>query len=426
MINALATATAIAVIHATAWPMTGHGKIDNATVVIRDGKIASVEAAGVAPADAKVIDAHGAIVTPGLMNAATQLGLVETGQAEETNDMATTNATLGAGFDISYALNANSVLLPVARADGLTRAVSYPSASGATPFTGQAAVIDLNGTADILEQARVALYAQVGSASLAGAGGSRAGQWQLLRNALNDVRDAMTADEAEDKGGRDHPRHDHPHDHQWRDQQPLARVLDGTVPLVIQVQRESDIRQAIALQKDFGIRIVLMGADEAWRCAEALAAAHIAVVLDPMDNLPVSFDQIGARLDNAARLDKAGVKVAIYSSGNTIYLSYNAGLGMREAAGLAVANGLDYEHALTAITRTPAEIFGVAGHYGTLAPGMDADLVVWDGDPLEPSSAPAHVFVKGAEASLVTRQTELRDRYYPAPKPGELPAEYRK
>ncbi len=424
MIAALATAAAVAVIHATAWPMTGHGKIDNATVVIRDGRIVSVEAGAAPPADAQVIDAHGAIVTPGLMNPATQLGLVETGQADETNDMATTNASLGAGFDISYALNANSVLLPVARADGLTRAVSYPSGSGAAPFTGQAAVIELNGTAQIVDQVRVALYAQVGSASLSGAGGSRAGQWQLLRNALSDARDAMAAD---DDHGHDHPpHHDHPHDHQWRDQEPFMRVLDGSVPLVILAQRESDIRQAIALQKDFGIHVVLMGADEAWRCADALAAAHIAVVLDPMDNLPASFDQIGARLDNAARLDKAGVKVAIYSSGNTIYLSYNAGLGMREAAGLAVANGLDYEHALTAITRSPAEIFGIASHYGTLAPGMDADLVVWDGDPLEPSSAPTHVLVKGVEASLVTRQTELRKRYYPAPKPGELPAAYRK
>ncbi len=421
MIPALVTAAAIAVIHATAWPMTGHGKIDNATVIIRDGKITSVEAGGAPPADAQVIDAHGAIVTPGLMNAATQLSLVETGQADETNDMATSNSSLGAGFDVQYALNANSVLLPVARADGLTRAVSYPSGSGSAPFTGQAAVIDLNGGTDILDQAQAALYAQVGSASLTAAGGSRAGQWQLLRNALSDVRDNMGPDN--DHG---HGPHDHPHDHQWRDQQPLARVLDGTVPLVLLAQRESDLRQAVALAHDFNIRIVVMGADEAWRCADALAAAHIAVVLDPMDNLPISFDQIGARLDNAAILDKAGVKMAFYSSGNTIYLSYNAGLGMREAAGLAVANGLDYEHALTAITRNPAEIFGIAGHYGTLAPGMDADLVLWDGDPLEPSSAPTKVFVKGVEASLVTRQTQLRDRYYPAPKPGDLPAEYRK
>jgi imidazolonepropionase-like amidohydrolase len=410
MIGALATAAAIAVIHATAWPMTGHGKIDNATVIIRNGKIASVEAGGTPPADARVIDAKGAIVTPGLMNPATQLGLVETGQADETNDMATSNAGLGAGFDIQYALNANSVLLPVARADGLTRAVTYPSGSGSAPFTGQAAVIDLNGSEDILDQAQVALYAQVGSASLSGAGGSRAGQWQLLRNALSDARDAVKPQDAKPT----------------RDQRALARVLDGTVPLVILAQRESDLRQAVALSHDFNIHVVVMGADEAWRCADALASAHIAVVLDPMDDLPISFDQIGARLDNAAILDKAGVKTAFYSSGKTIYLSYNAGLGMREAAGLAVANGLDYEHALAAITRTPAEIFGIAGHYGTLAPGMDADLVLWDGDPLEPSSAPTKVFVRGIEASLVTRQTQLRDRYYPAPKPGDLPAEYRK
>ena len=403
-------AIAFAIVHATAWPMTGHGKIDNATVIVRDSKIVSIAANAAPPAGIRVIDAKGATLTPGLMNAATQLGLVETGQADETNDMATSNAALGAGFDVQYALNANSVLLPVARADGLTRAVSYPSGSGAAPFTGQAAVVELNDTADILDRPQAALYAQVGSSSLSGAGGSRAGQWQLLRNALGDARDALKPKDAKPT----------------RDQQAIARVLDGTVPLVIVAQRESDIRQAIALGHDFNIRVVVMGADEAWRCADALAAAHIAVVLDPMDNLPVSFDQIGARLDNAAILDKAGVKTAFYSSGNTIYLSYDAGLGMREAAGLAVANGMDYEHALAAITRDPAEIFGIANRYGTLAPGMDADLVLWDGDPLEPSSAPVKVFVEGVEASLVTRQTQLRDRYYPAPKPGELPAEYRK
>ena len=401
---------AFAIVHATAWPMTGHGKIDDATVIVRDGKIVSIAAGAAPPAGIQIIDAKGAILTPGLMNAATQLGLVETGQADETNDMATSNTALGAGFDVQYALNANSVLLPVARADGLTRAVSYPSGSGAAPFTGQAAIVELNDTADILDRPQAALYAQVGSSSLSGAGGSRAGQWQLLRNALSDARDAIKPKDAKPS----------------RDQQAITRVLDGTVPLVILAQRESDIRQAIALSHEFNIRVVLMGADEAWRCADALASAHIAVVLDPMDNLPISFDQIGARLDNAAILDKAGVKTAFYSSGNTIYLSYNAGLGMREAAGLAVANGMDYEHALAAITRDPAEIFGINNRYGTLAPGLDADLVLWDGDPLEPSSAPLKVFVEGVETSLVTRQTKLRDRYYPAPKPGELPAEYRK
>jgi imidazolonepropionase-like amidohydrolase len=199
-------------------------------------------------------------------------------------------------------------------------------------------------------------------------------------------------------------------------------VLNGQL-LVILTQRESDIRQAISLARDFKLRVAIMGANEAWRCADALAAAKIPVILDPMDNLPISFDQIGARLDNAAILGKAGVQLAFYASGNTIYLSYDAGEAMREVTGMAVANGLPYETALMSMTRSPAVIFGISDHYGTLAKDQDADLVIWDGDPLEPGNYPWKVFVQGREASLETRQTLLRDRYA---KPSALPPVYQK
>ena len=400
----------LAVTHADAWPMDGRGKIADATIVVKDGKVVSVTAGGAVPNGATVIDAAGKTVTPGLMNSATQLGLVETGQANETNDMSDSNATLGASFDVQYALNANSVLLPVVRADGVTRAVTFPGASGTAPFMGQGAVLRLVESNDILDVARSAVYVQVGSGSLAASGGSRAGQWQLLRNALSDARDNNAAKVKSTTGNH-------------RDLEAIGRVLDGTVPLVILTQRESDIRQAIALAADYKIRVVIMGGDEAWRCADALAAAKIPVVLDPMDNLPINFDVIGARLDNAALLARAGVDIGLYSSGNTIYLSYNAGEAMREAAGLAVANGLPYDQALRAMTTTPAKIFGISGHYGSLAAGMDADLVIWDGDPLEPGTYPAHVFVRGVDASLTTRQILLRDRYS---KPDALPPVYRK
>ncbi|MFT4075489.1 MAG: amidohydrolase family protein [Asticcacaulis sp.] len=400
----------LAITHAEAWTMAGAdgGKISDATVIVRNGRIVSVTAAGAVPQGATVIDAAGRMVTPGLMNGATQLGLVETGAAQETNDKTSTNTTLGASFDIQYALNNNSVLLPVARADGLTRAVSYPGAAGIAPFMGQAATIHLTETGDILEKPQAALYVQIGSATLSAAGGSRSAQWQLLRNALTEA-------------GRYKPGlPDEPISR--LDAEALQKVLKGQL-LVILTQRESDIRQAIALAKDFRLRVAVMGADEAWRCADALAAAKIPVILDPMDNLPISFDQIGARLDNAALLGKAGVTMSFYASGNTIYLSYDAGEAMREVAGMAVANGLPYADGLAAMTIGPAAIFGLSDHYGTLAKDQDADIVIWDGDPLEPGTYPWKVFVQGQEASLETRQTLLRDRYI---RPTGLPPVYQK
>ena len=189
----LAFADTLAITHAEAWPMDGRGKVADATLVVKDGKMVSVTAQGAVPDGARVVDAGGRMVTPGLMNSATQLGLVETGQADETNDMSDSNATLGASFDVQYALNANSVLLPVVRADGVTRAVSYPGASGSAPFMGQGAVLRLVEANDILDDAQSALYVQIGSGTLAASGGSRSGQWQLLRNALGDARDNASA-----------------------------------------------------------------------------------------------------------------------------------------------------------------------------------------------------------------------------------------
>ena len=145
--------------------------------------------------------------------------------------------------------------------------------------------------------------------------------------------------------------------------------------------------------------------------------------LDPQADLPQTFDAIGARLDNAALLARAGVTIAFSVSGNGIYLSYDAGIDMREGAGIAVANGLPYADALSAITKGPAAIWGI-DHGGTLAPGADADLVIWDGDPLEPASAPLAVFIDGVEASLATRQTALRDRYAPG-RQDAMPPAYR-
>lgn len=384
-----AAADTLAIVHAEAWTMTGAEPVKDATIVVNDGKIVAVQAGTSPPAGARVLDAKGRRVTPGLIHAATRLGLVELPDAKETQDAAISAGSFGAGFDIQYALNPNSPLIALARADGLTSAVSYPASTKTAPFSGMGAALRLHAGDSVLDRPGVGVFVTIGGYSSEGAGGSRAAQWLLLRGALDAARKAAS---------------------RTIDVQALEQVLSGAVPLAISTNRESDIRQAIRLAADYKVRVVIIGGAEAWRTADALAAAQIPVIVDPEENLPDSFDSIGLRADNAALLHKAGVKVAtVVMTGS--HQSFNAGLSMREGAGRAVANGLPYIEALRAVTVIPAQIWGMADRYGTIEPGKAADLVIWDGDPLEPASTALTVIIGGKEMSLVTRQTKLRDRY---------------
>lgn len=405
---AAASAETVAITHARAYTLTGDRPIEDATIVATDGRITQVAAGLAPPAGARVIDAQGRIVTPGLMSGATQLGLVEVASEEDTADHSLASGPLGAAFDVQYALDPNSLPVEQARADGVTRAMSFPGTSAVAPFAGTGALLTLNAGADILDRPRAAVFAMIGGASATAAGGSRSAQWILLRNALAEARDLGTARALDPRDrllGR-------------LDLEALKPVLARQTPLAIFAKRESDIRQAIRLGQDFGIRIVVMDGAEAWRVAERLAATKTPVVLDPLAVLPMTYDEIGARADNAAILRKAGVEIGFTVPGAGIYLSYNTGPALREAAGTAVANGLPYVEALRALTVAPARIWGIAERYGTIEPGRDADLVIWDGDPLEATTAPQRVFVRGREVPRATRQTRLLDRY----RTGQAPA----
>jgi imidazolonepropionase-like amidohydrolase len=392
-------AQTIAIIHAKAWTLTSPQPVENATVVISDGKIASVTSGGAAPPKARLIDAKGRPVTPGLVHAATHLGLLEVSNATETVDTGIKSGTLGAAFDVQYGINANSTLIQLARADGVSRAITYPAHSGVAPFSGSGVLLRLTDSSELVERAPIGVFAVIGGSSSSDAGGSRAAEWKLLRVALDAAKVGLAAPPS--------PMTRTP------DFLALEPVLAGKIPLAISVNRESDIRQAIKLGTDYSLKIVIIGGAEGWRAADALATAKIPVILDPEANLPAGFDELGARLDNAALLHRAGVTVAIVVVANGIHQSYNAGSSMREGAGLAVANGLPYIVGLTSITLAPAQIWGMADRCGTIASGSDADVVIWDGDPLEPSTLPVTVLIAGKEMSLVTHQTQLRDRYLP-------------
>jgi imidazolonepropionase-like amidohydrolase len=409
----------IAIVNARAYPMTDGagalGRIDQATIVIRDGRYESVAAGATVPAGARVIDAAGKIVTPGLMNANTHLGLVEVSSLDETRDQSVSDGPLGAAFDVQYGLNPNSVLLPNVLADGLTRAVTSPAAAADAAFLGMGAVLRIVPSGEILDHARAAMYASVGGWVAKKGGGSRSAQWQLLRNAFDEAKVYKSS------AGVGAP----------RDQlqnslniEALHSMLGNHMPLVMQVSRESDIRQAVSVADDYHLPLIVLGGAEAWRCAVLLARHKAAVVIDPEADLPWTYDELGSRADSAAILQRAGVTIAFTVSGNTVYLSHNAGVAVREAAGLAVANGLPWIEALKALTTNPARLFGIADHYGSMAHGQDADLVIWNGDPFEPSSAPELVLVRGVSASKVTRQTLLRDRYAPKATPNAWPPGY--
>ena len=196
----------------------------------------------------------------------------------------------------------------------------------------------------------------------------------------------------------------------------FAKFLDRTGLMVVDGNRASDIVQLLRWAKRHNVRVAISGAVEAWKVADQLAAAKVPVFVDTLADLPGDFDQIGATLENAARLRAAGVQVAIQGAG-----SHHA-RKVRQMAGVAVANGLSWEDGLAALTRIPAEAFGVADEFGSIAPGRRGDLVLWDGDPLDVTSVAQQVWLDGRAIPMRSRQTELRDRYLRAQ--GTLPRAY--
>jgi imidazolonepropionase-like amidohydrolase len=170
-----------------------------------------------------------------------------------------------------------------------------------------------------------------------------------------------------------------------------------------------DIRRVLAFAQQQGARPVVIGGAQAWRVAGQLAQARVPVIVDPLVDLPDTFDQLGATLENAARLHGAGVRIAFTNLGDG---THNA-RKVRQAAGIAVAHGLPWDAALAALTANPAEIFGIGAEYGRIAPGYVADLVLWSGDPLEVTSVAEQVWIDGRAQPMRSRQSELRDRYRP-------------
>lgn len=378
---------------------TSAGILEDTTLLIEDGKISSIGTKVEARSGLEIIDADGRWVTPGLVAPFSRLGLMDIGGEDVTNDTSSGESKTSVSELTSDSYNPKSVFVANTRRMGITHAVISPSAAGHSIFGGTGAIVNLSGNYDSVEKPAAFVFVQLGEGGTNRAGGSRAAAMQQLRAALDDA-------------GAYPGRYDGPEDGDALNRQDASALLKaarGQMPLMISANRAQDMLNIIKLKKNYrSLDIIILGAAEGWKIADDLATAKIKVMVDPHDNLPASFDSVEARLDNVVLLDAAGVDYAIT---NASALGIQRPATLTQHAGNAVGNGLDWDKAFAAITSTPAKWFGLGG--GSGSQGSEATLVVWDGDPLEVTSAPTDMFIAGQRQSLKSRQTALRDRYNP-------------
>jgi imidazolonepropionase-like amidohydrolase len=379
---------------ATVHTSTSAGTLKNTDVLVRAGLIAAVGSAASAAPGATVIEAKGRELTAGLFGGLTEVGLDEIAEENQTND-STLNQKAPAydqqwrpELDVTLAYNPRSNVVPVTRVEGVTWTVLTPNA-GDSIIGGQGAAVTLDGGYEAVLPGSRSLFVQMGAQGASVAGGTRAAEYMLLEQAIREAR----APGPMLQGALLHP----------AGKEALARYLAGG-RVLFQVDRAADILKVVEFAQRNAMKPVIMGGDEAWLVAKELARANVPVILNPLDDLPADFDRLAATLDNASRLNRAGVRIA-FSSGDTPQARLT-----RQLAGNAVAHGLPWDAALAAITSNPAEIFGLATR-GRIAAGQVADLVLWSGDPLEVSTLAEQVWIAGRPIQMKSRQTELRDRY---------------
>lgn len=379
--------------NATVHTAAARGSLEHSDVLVQGGVIRAVGPGLSAPAGVAVVEAAGKPLTPALFGGITDIGIEEVSGESATVDstLKLDDQPLRPEFDVTLAFNPDSVLIPVARLDGIGFTMLGANTGGGF-IAGQGGVVRLDGSADPVGPQ--ALFIRLGASGAELTGTSRAAQWMLLEQMVSEARGRVPADSPHallTPAGR----------------ATLARYLAGQGRIVVQVDRAADIRQLLRWAGREKVKIAIAGGAEAWRLAPQLAQAGVPVFVDGLGNLPTSFDQLGATLQNAARLQAAGVPVSFAQRDDA---SHNA-RKMRQLAGNAVANGLPWGDGLAGLTRVPAQALGVGDRLGTIEPGKLADLVLWEGDPLDVGHYAEQVWLGGRAMPMRSRQTELRDRY---------------
>jgi hypothetical protein len=385
--------------NATVHTASAQGTLQHADVLVQGGIIRAVGTNLSAPANITVVQADGKPLTPALFGGITDIGIEEVSGESSTVDSALTlksDQPARPEFDVTLAYNPDSVLVPVARVEGIGFTL-ISAGSGGAFVAGQGGVMRLDGSTDPVGPH--ALFVTLGSDAAGQSGNSRAAQWMLLDQMVAEARGRVDANSPHallTPAGR----------------AVLAKYLSGQGRMVFVVNRAADIRQLLRwvnrVRADGNnVRIAISGGTEAWKVAAELAQAQVPVFVDALADLPADFDRIGATLENAARLRAAGVEVGFSQAGDA---SHNA-RKIRQLAGNAVANGLPWEDGLAGLTRVPAQAFGVADRVGSIEVGKVADLTLWDGDPLDVAGVAQRVWLDGREMPMTSRQTRLRERY---------------
>ncbi|MEP5566828.1 MAG: imidazolonepropionase [Halioglobus sp.] len=381
--------------------MTSAGSLEGTDVLIDEGIVRAIGKNLSMSAD-REIDGKGKVLTPGVTSGLTKMGLVEISGIGQTSDASADNENFTAALEVVDSFNPHSTLIPHNRMHGVTRAVVAPAAKGSL-FSGSVALVNLSGSVtESIEQRNLGVLVQFNEFAQSNSGGSRSAALASIRRSLKDATDYHQEKALYQRG-------------EGRELSMSLDDLDALVPVVLgeqflfaNVSRSTDILNMLALAEQFNLKLIIVGAEEGWMVAEEIAQANVPVIIDPSNNLPVRFETLGARLDNAALLHAAGVTLMFTGMGwqNT----HNAHL-VTQVAGIAVSYGLPHEAALAALFLNPGIVFNLDGE-GQVAEGRKADLVLWSNDPLELMREAELVMVNGEELPLVSRSTRLRDRYF--------------
>jgi imidazolonepropionase-like amidohydrolase len=398
-------------------PVIG-AEIQRGTVVIRNGRIAAVGANVSIPGNARVIDARGLAVYPGMIDSGTTIGLTEIGQVRATIDT-TELGEFNPHMRAIVAIHPESELIPVARVNGITTVVSRPSGG---VFSGQAALINLDGWTweEMMLKAPIGIVfnypsiqsgrsfdfatMQVQERSFQTAKKERDERLDKTRRLLDDARAYAKAKEAKAKNGL------LPDVEVNHTLEALIPVVKGELPLIVSANQERDIKSAIEFAEEQKVKMILSGGAAAWKVASLLKEKNIPVLLGPILRLPQTEDEPYDQPFTVAKtLHEAGVKFAFQTNdaSNARNLPYHAAM--------CAAFELPREEALKALTIYPAQIWGVADQAGSIEVGKLANLVVWDGDPLEIRSQVKYLFIKGKQIPLTSKHTELYEKYRKRP-----------
>jgi len=415
-----AAAQTVAITNARLVVGDGGAPIQDGTVVIRDGRVVAAGASVAVPGGIRVVDAGGKWVTAGIFAGFTRLGIVEVDAVEGTNDSGASGSPFHSALDVAPAVNPKASPVALNRAAGITRAVVAPDNNGSI-FAGQGAVIDLGADMDAVTKPQAFQYMEYGETGARAAGGSRPAAYAMLKNALFEARDyARNPGHYLDRGKDALLTR--------LDAEALVPVVEGRMPLLVHVERASDMLVLLQLKREVpALRLVFVGASEGWTVATQIAAAKVPVIATALTDLPNSFEQLASTQSNVGRMVAAGITVGI---GTLNQDDARQARWEKQYAGNLVAltrvpgmTGLSWDAAFAAISSGPAEALGLGGELGSLRPGRHGDVVIWDGDPLELGTAVVQEFIDGVEQPLTNHQTRLRERYWNPPE-GALPKAY--